>query len=61
MDVNTVRHTDARDVGAEWICLQAIRELEIDRFLERQGWNEIQINTALAHLSSHGQYIHPPN
>ena len=22
VDVNTVKHTDARDVGAEWICLQ---------------------------------------
>ena len=30
VDVNTIRHTDAREVGAEWICLQAIRELEID-------------------------------
>lgn len=56
MDVNTVRHTDARDVGAEWICLQAIRELEIDRFLERQGWNEIQINAALAHLITRTVY-----
>lgn len=50
VDVDTVRHTDARDIGAEWICLQAIRELEIDKFLEREGWSEIQINTALAHL-----------
>lgn len=56
VDVNTVRHTDARDIGAEWICLQAIRELEIDRFLERQGWNEIQINTALAHLITRTVY-----
>ena len=56
VDVNTVRHTDARDVGAEWICLQAIRELEIDRFLERQGWNEIQINTALVHLITRTVY-----
>ena len=56
VDVNTVKHTDARDVGAEWICLQTIRELEIDRFLERQGWNEIQINTALAHLITRTVY-----
>ena len=56
VDVNTVKHTDARDVGAEWICLQTIRELEIDRFLERQGWNEIQINTALAYLITRTVY-----
>ena len=50
VDVNTIKHTDAREVGAEWICLQAIRELEIDKFLKDEGWSEIQINTTLAHL-----------
>ena len=50
VDADTMEHTDAREVGAEWICLQAIRELEIDKFLEREGWSEIKINTALAHL-----------
>lgn len=50
VDVNTIKHTDARDVGTEWICLQAIRELEIDRFLKKEGWSAVQINTALAHL-----------
>ena len=50
VDVNTIKHTDAREIGAEWICLQAIRELEIDKFLKDEGWSEIQINTTLAHL-----------
>ena len=50
VDVNTIKHTDAREVGAEWVCLQAIRELEIDKFLRNEGWSEIQINTTLAHL-----------
>ena len=56
VDVGTVEHTDAREVGAEWICLQAIRELQIDDFLEREGWSEIQINTALAHLITRTVY-----
>lgn len=50
IDVNTIKHTDAREIGAEWICLQAIRQLEIDKFLEQEGWSQMQINTALAHL-----------
>ena len=50
IDVDTVKHTDAREVGAEWICLQALRELELDRFLGREGWSEVEMNTALAHL-----------
>ena len=56
VDVDTVEHTDAREVGAEWICLQAIRELQIDKFLEREGWSEIQIDTALAHLITRTVY-----
>ena len=27
VDVNTIQHTDAREIGAEWVCLQAICEL----------------------------------
>ena len=50
VDVNTIQHTDAREIGAEWVCLQTIRELEIDKFLKNEGWSEIQINTTLAHL-----------
>ena len=56
VDVNTIKHTDARDVGAEWICLQAIRELEIDRFLAQKGWTEHKIDTALAHLITRTVY-----
>lgn len=38
VDVNTIEHTDAREIGAEWVCLQAIRELEIaDSSVERAG------------------------
>ncbi len=56
VDVDTVKHTDARDVGAEWICLQAIRELQLDRFLRNEGWSEVQINTTLAHLITRTVY-----
>ena len=56
VDVDTMEHTDAREVGAEWISLQAIRYLEIDKFLEREGWSEIRINTALAQLITRTVY-----
>ncbi|MCF2654300.1 hypothetical protein I6E46_04960 [Prevotella loescheii] len=39
-----------RDIGAEWVCLQAIREVEIDRHLWREGWSEIQKKHYAAHL-----------
>ena len=31
VDLDTMRHTDAREIGAEWLCLQAIRQLELDK------------------------------
>jgi len=50
VDADTMAHTDVREAGAEWICLQAIRELGIDSFLRQEGWGEVRVNTALAHL-----------
>lgn len=50
IDVNTIQHTDAREVGAENVCLQAIRELQIDTFLRHEGWSERKINSTLASL-----------
>lgn len=43
VDVDTVKHTEAREIGAKWICLQTIRELGIDKILEKQGWSEVKI------------------
>ena len=56
VEVDTMQHTDAREIGAEWMCLQAIRELQLDRFLEKEGWSEVQVNTALAHLITRTVY-----
>lgn len=50
IDLDTVKHTDVREVGPEWLCKQAIDQLELAPFLERQGWNKTQIDTALSHL-----------
>lgn len=50
VDVSTVRHTDAREVGAENVCLQAIQELQIDELLRRLGWTERKIDATLASL-----------
>lgn len=50
IDVNTIQHTDAREVGAENVCLQAIRELQIDTFLRHEGWSERKIQATLASL-----------
>ena len=50
IDVDTLKHTDARDIGAEWLCLQAIRQIGFDRFLRSLGWSEEQVKLAVGHL-----------
>ena len=50
IDIDTVEHTDARNLGAEWLCKQAIDKLELEKFLRGEGWSDNDIKTALSHL-----------
>ena len=50
IDMDTVEHTDARNIGAEWLCKQTIDRLGLEDFLRDQDWNENAIHTALSHL-----------
>ena len=50
IDLDTVEHTDARNVGAEWLCKQTIDRLGVEEFLRQWGWNDNSIHTALSHL-----------
>ena len=50
VDSDSIKHKDAREVGTEWICLQALRELGMEDFLRHEGWDDKSIRTAIAHL-----------
>ena len=52
----TLEHKEGRDLGAEWLCLQAIRQLGLDTFLLAQGWSEERVRFALAHLITRTVY-----
>jgi len=56
IDVNSIRNKDVREVGAEWLCLQAIRQLGIDTFLSNQNWEEEWIQLALTHMIRRAVY-----
>ena len=56
VDVSTMKHTDARDVGAEWLCLQAIRQLGLDKLLENEVWSDSRIKAALSLLITRTVY-----
>lgn len=50
VDVDTITHTDARNVGAEWLCKQAIDNLGLENFLRSKEWSQRRIDTVLSHL-----------
>lgn len=53
---SSLEHEEGREVGAEWTCLQAIRQLGIDDFLRSEGWDEETIKVSLAHLITRTVY-----
>ncbi len=56
IDTKSIRHEDVREVGAEWMCKQAIDQLDIAGFLKGKGFDEEQINTCLMHIVSRAVY-----
>lgn len=58
--LDTVRHTDAREVGAEWLCKQTIDKLGIKDFLLREGYRRTT-SVVRSPNSSCVPYIPRPN
>jgi len=56
VDLNTLKNKDVREVGAEWLSLQAIRQLGIDRYLASKDWEQEDISLALSHIISRAVY-----
>ena len=50
VDTDTLDHKDARDIGAEWLCLQALRQVGFESFLRSLGWSDDMVKIAVAHL-----------
>ncbi len=56
VDINTIEHENVREIGSEWLCYQAINQLEIRGFLQTQKWDDATINKALISLISRCVY-----
>ena len=56
IDVNSIKNKDVREIGAEWMCHQALDQLQLESFLEKQGWNYRDINLAKTHLIARTVY-----
>jgi hypothetical protein len=56
IDINSIRNKDVREIGAEWLSYQAMDQLQIAPFLERQGWGQDEIKLAQSHIISRAVY-----
>jgi transposase len=56
VDVDTLQHSDAREIGAEWIGLHAWTQLNLSSFLSSKGWSQEQIQLAATQIISRAVY-----
>ena len=56
VDISSLKNSDAREVGAEWLCKQAFDQLGIGAFLQQEGWTEDKVSLACTHIVSRAVY-----
>ncbi len=56
VDMSSLKNTDAREVGGEWLCKQAFDQLGIGAFLQGEGWPADKISLAATHIISRTVY-----
>ena len=50
VDMNSMENRDIRELGAEWMCLQTLRRLKIDSYLDGRNWSASDRDLALADM-----------
>ena len=57
VDINSLSHTESREIGSEWLCKQTIDKLALGEFLlEDCGFSQQSVNIALMHIISRAVY-----
>lgn len=56
VDLKTLKNKNIREVGAEWLALQTVRELGIDDYLTNRKWSNEDISLAISHIVSRAIY-----
>ena len=57
VDMNSLKHKDVREIGAEWMCKQVLDQLGLNDFLQYSaGFTKANTATALMHIISRAVY-----
>ena len=52
VDIDTLRHKNIREIGAEWLVYQSLDQLKLREVFQSKGWTQEQINLAYTHIIS---------
>ena len=56
INADSMRHSNVREIGTEWICHQTVVELGISEVLAKAGFSEEQIRVAITQIVSRAVY-----
>lgn len=56
VDLASIRHKNVREIGTEWLCMQALNQLQISEFLAKAGWSEEKRQLAFTQIISRAIY-----
>lgn len=56
INLKSIKHDEVREVGAEWLCLQAIQELGLEAVLAQADMAQEDVNKAIALIVSRAVY-----
>lgn len=56
INADTIRHDQVQELGSEWLCYQALEQLQFGKILEELGWSQQQINLSLTQIISRSIY-----
>jgi transposase len=56
VNIDTIKHKEVREIGAEWICVNTWNELRLTELLESLGWSEEKIKLAMTQVVSRAVY-----
>ena len=56
IDADTMKHSNIREIGAEWICYNTWNKLQLTQLLQAKGWSEEQMQLAATQIISRAVY-----
>lgn len=56
VNIDTIKHRNVREIGAEWIGYHALKQLGIAEFLQNAGWDTHRIQLSLTQIISRAVY-----